>query len=92
MLTPFVKITSDGQVIAIVKHFEKGQGPATGLTSLIAEELGVTMEQIDYDFAPSNPQVYNNLFFGPFQGTGGSTAMANSFQQYRTAGLPRARC
>lgn len=86
MLTPFVKITSDGQVIAIVKHFEKGQGPATGLTSLIAEELGVTMEQIDYDFAPSNPQVYNNLFFGPFQGTGGSTAMANSFQQYRTAG------
>lgn len=86
MLNPFVKIDSNGSVIAIVKHFEKGQGPATGLTSLIAEELGVTMDQIGYEFAPSNPKVYNNTLFGPFQGTGGSTAMANSWMQYRTAG------
>ena len=86
MLNPFVKIDSDGNVVAIVKHFEKGQGPATGLTSLIAEELGVTMDQIGYDFAPSDPAVYNNILFGPFQGTGGSTAIANSWVQYRTAG------
>ncbi|MEX0329325.1 MAG: molybdopterin cofactor-binding domain-containing protein [Ruegeria sp.] len=86
MLNPFVKIDSNGNVIAIVKHFEKGQGPATGLTSLIAEELGVSMDQIDYEFAPSNPNVYNNTLFGPFQGTGGSTAIANSWVQYRTAG------
>ena len=86
MLNPFVKIDSDGNVVAIIKHFEKGQGPATGLSTLIAEELGVTMDQIGFEFAPSNPQVYNNLLFGPFQGTGGSTAMANSWMQYRTAG------
>ncbi|MGP6087868.1 molybdopterin cofactor-binding domain-containing protein [Antarctobacter jejuensis] len=86
MLTPFVKIGSDGSVTAIVKHFEMGQGPSTGLTTLIAEELGVTMDQIGFEFAPSNPELYNNLFFGPFQGTGGSTAMANSFMQYRNAG------
>ena len=86
MLNPFVRISADGRVTAIVKHFEKGQGPATGLTTLIAEEVGVTMDQIDYDFAPSNPEVYNNLAFGPFQGTGGSTAMANSYMQYRQAG------
>ncbi|MGC8202038.1 molybdopterin cofactor-binding domain-containing protein [Aliiroseovarius sp. PTFE2010] len=85
-LNPFVRIGSDGRVTAIVKHFEKGQGPATGLTTLIAEELGVTMDQIDYEFAPSNPQVYGNTLFGGIQGTGGSTAMANSFMQYRTAG------
>ncbi|SFA70340.1 isoquinoline 1-oxidoreductase, beta subunit [Poseidonocella pacifica] len=85
-LNPFVRISADGRVTAIVKHFEMGQGPTTGLTTLIAEELGVTMEQIDYAFAPSNPQVYNNLLFGPFQGTGGSTAMANSYEQYRKAG------
>ncbi|WP_171173728.1 xanthine dehydrogenase family protein molybdopterin-binding subunit [Ruegeria sp. HKCCD8929] len=86
MLNPFVKIGSDGSVTAIVKHFEKGQGPATGLTTLIAEEIGLRMDQIGYEFAPSNPALYNNLLFGQFQGTGGSTAMANSFQQYRTAG------
>ncbi|MBE1283661.1 MAG: molybdopterin-dependent oxidoreductase [Rhodobacteraceae bacterium] len=85
-LNPFVKINADGRVTAIIKHFEKGQGPATGLSTLIAEELGLSMDQIDYEFAPSNPQVYNNLLFGPFQGTGGSTAMANSFVQYRNAG------
>lgn len=85
-LNPFVRIEAGGTVTAIVKHFEKGQGPATGLSTLIAEELGLRMDQIAYDFAPSNPQVYNNLFFGPFQGTGGSTAMANSFMQYRQAG------
>ncbi|MHA3979082.1 xanthine dehydrogenase family protein molybdopterin-binding subunit [Halovulum sp. GXIMD14794] len=85
-LNPFVRIGTDGRAVAIVKHFEMGQGPTTGLTTLIAEELGVTMDQIDYEFAPSNPQVYNNLLFGQFQGTGGSTAMANSYQQYRQAG------
>ncbi len=83
---PFVKIDADGTVTAIVKHFEKGQGPATGLPTLIAEEIGLTMDQIEYEFAPSDPNVYNNLLFGPFQGTGGSTAMANSWLQYRQAG------
>lgn len=83
---PFVKIDADGTVTAIVKHFEKGQGPATGLPTLIAEEIGLRMDQIEYEFAPSDPQVYNNLLFGPFQGTGGSTAMANSWMQYRQAG------
>ena len=85
-LNPFVKISADGRVTAIVKHFEKGQGPATGLPTLIAEELGLRMDQIDYEFAPSNAELYANLRFGNFQGTGGSTAMANSYMQYRKAG------
>lgn len=83
---PFVKLSSDGTVTAILKHVEMGQGPATGLTTLIAEELGVRLDQIEFEFAPSNPQLYNNLHLGPVQGTGGSTAIANSFVQYRTAG------
>ena len=86
MLNPFVKIDADGTVTAIVKHFEMGQGPATGLTTLIAEELGVSIRDIAYDFAPSDPSTYNNLLFGPMQGTGGSTAVANAFMQYRQAG------
>ncbi|WP_299748210.1 molybdopterin cofactor-binding domain-containing protein [uncultured Tateyamaria sp.] len=86
MLTPFVQVGADGSVTAIIKHFEMGQGPSTGLTTLIAEEMGLSMDQIGYDFAPSNPQIYNNTLFGPMQGTGGSTAMANSYLQYRQAG------
>ena len=26
------------------------------------------MDQIDYEFAPSDPEIYNNLLFGPFPG------------------------
>ncbi|MBO9444591.1 xanthine dehydrogenase family protein molybdopterin-binding subunit [Ruegeria sp. R14_0] len=85
-LNPFVRIDADGTVTAIVKHFEMGQGPATGLPTIIAEEIGLRMDQIEYDFAPSNPQVYANLAFGQAQGTGGSTAIANSWMQYRQAG------
>ncbi|MCY3674754.1 MAG: xanthine dehydrogenase family protein molybdopterin-binding subunit [Paracoccaceae bacterium] len=83
--TPFVRISSDGTITAIIKHFECGQGTATGLSTLIAEELNMDLDQIEIEFAPANAQKYANLFFG-MQGTGGSTAMANSYMQYRTAG------
>ncbi|MEM8658243.1 MAG: molybdopterin cofactor-binding domain-containing protein, partial [Pseudomonadota bacterium] len=84
-LTPFVTVSPEGKVTAIVKHFEMGQGTTTGLTSLIAEEMNLTLEAVDYVFAPSDNDRYKNLLFG-IQGTGGSTAMANSFMQYRQAG------
>ncbi len=83
-VTPFVKIKTDGTVVAIIKHFEGGQGTATGLSALIAEELNMSLQDITFEHAPSDNKLYANLFFGS-QGTGGSTAMANSFMQYRTA-------
>ncbi|WP_424971034.1 molybdopterin cofactor-binding domain-containing protein [Dinoroseobacter sp. S76] len=82
---PFVHITPDSTVTVLVKHLDKGQGAATGLATLVAEELDADPAQVAVEFAPSNPQVYANTAFG-VQGTGGSTAMANSFMQYREAG------
>ncbi|MES0812858.1 xanthine dehydrogenase family protein molybdopterin-binding subunit [Roseibium sp. SCPC15] len=82
---PFVHIRPDNTVVVLSKHLDKGQGAATGLTTLVAEELDASREQVSVEFAPSNPQLYANLLFG-VQGTGGSTAMANSFMQYRQAG------
>ena len=84
-LNPFVMISEDGTVTAIAKHFEMGQGTTTGLTTLIAEELDVPWQSIEVAFAPSDNAKYANLAFGG-QGTGGSTAIANSFMQYRQAG------
>ena len=81
---PFVKINADGIVTVVIKHFEMGQGTTTGLTTLVAEELDVAWDQVETEFAPSN-ETYKNLAFGG-QGTGGSTAIANSFMQYRQAG------
>ena len=82
---PFVKILSDNSVIVIVKHFEMGQGATTGLATLVAEELDADWGQIKTEWAPANAKLYANLAFGS-QGTGGSTAIANSFEQYRKAG------
>ena len=81
---PFVKISPDGTVTVVIKHFEMGQGTTTGLTTLVAEELDVAWDQVQTEFAPSHDN-YKNLAFGG-QGTGGSTAIANSYMQYRQAG------
>src|SRR5580765_6891643 len=82
----FVRIGTDNTVTVIVKHFEMGQGTFTGLPTLVAEELDADWSQIRAEGAPADPTRYNNLFMGPMQGTGGSTAMANSYEQMRKAG------
>lgn len=87
-LTPnaFVRIAPDNTVTVVVKHLEMGQGTFTGLPTLVAEELDAAWSQIKVEGAPADAKRYNNLFWGPTQGTGGSTAMANSFEQMRKAG------
>ena len=82
---PFVRITPDNRVVVIVKHLDMGQGVATGLATLVADELDAAVEQVEVEFAPANAEIYKNLLFG-IQGTGGSSSMANSYEQYRQAG------
>jgi isoquinoline 1-oxidoreductase subunit beta len=85
-INAFVAIGPDGKVTVTVKHLEMGQGVATGLPVLVAEELEVDPAQISVAFAPADARRYNNLFWGLSQGTGGSTATANSWEQLRLAG------
>ncbi|WP_207062684.1 xanthine dehydrogenase family protein molybdopterin-binding subunit [Motiliproteus sp. SC1-56] len=85
VLNPFVHIDAEGVVTVILKHFEMGQGTSTGLTTLVAEELDADWATIKTAFAPSDNAKYKNLAFG-VQGTGGSTAIANAYTQYRQAG------
>jgi len=82
----FIRVAPDDTVTVIVKHLEMGQGVNTGLPTLVAEELDVAWGKIRVEAAPADARLYNNLLFGPMQGTGGSTAMANSFEQLRRAG------
>ncbi|MDE3010763.1 MAG: xanthine dehydrogenase family protein molybdopterin-binding subunit [Pseudomonadota bacterium] len=82
----FVRVGSDNLVTVVCKHHEMGQGNTTGLASLVADELDADWSLVRTEYAPSDATRYNNLAFGPMQGTGGSTAIANSFLQYRSAG------
>jgi isoquinoline 1-oxidoreductase beta subunit len=81
----FLIIGSDNTVTVLCKGFEMGQGPLTGMATLVAEELDADWSQMRASHAPSNPVLYKNLAFG-MQGTGGSTAIANSFIQMRQVG------
>lgn len=81
----FVHIAPDDSVTVLSKHFEMGQGPFTGLATLVAEELDADWAQMKVEHAPANQKLYANLLMG-MQGTGGSTAIANSYLQMRKAG------
>ena len=81
-----MRISPDNVVTVISKHLEMGQGTYTGLATLVAEELDAAWSQVAVEGAPADASRYNNLFWGNLQGTGGSTAIANSYEQMRQAG------
>lgn len=82
----FLRIGEDDSVTVISKHLEMGQGTFTGLATIVAEELDADWSKVRVEAAPADATRYNNLFWGPMQGTGGSSAMANSWDQLRNAG------
>jgi isoquinoline 1-oxidoreductase beta subunit len=82
----FVRVAPDNTVTVIIKHVEMGQGTYTGLATIVAEELDAEWSQVRAESAPADATRYNNLSFGQVQGTGGSTAIANSWGQLRQAG------
>ena len=81
----FVRIAPDNTVTVLIKHVEFGQGTYTGLSTLVAEELDADWGQMRATSAPADVTLYANTAFG-IQGTGGSTAMPNSYMQMRKAG------
>src|SRR3982751_6032618 len=85
VMNVFIRIAPDDTVHVLSKHIEFGQGPYTGLATLVAEELDADWSQMRAAAAPANNDLYKNLAFG-LQGTGGSTAVANSYEQMRKAG------
>src|SRR6267154_2669868 len=84
---PFLRIAPDNTVTVICKHLEAGQGVWTGLPAIVAEELDASWDQMRVESAPARVPMYGNLAMGGrVQLTGGSTAVANSWQQLREAG------
>ena len=82
----FVRIGADNSVTVIAKHVEMGQGAYTGIATVLAEELDADWSLVRVESAPADATRYNNFLFGKIQGTGGSSAMSNSWTQLREAG------
>ena len=81
----FLRIGSDGSVTVIAKHVEMGQGAYTGIATVVAEELDADWSKVRVESAPADVKRYANSAFR-MQGTGGSSAMSNSWDQLRDAG------
>lgn len=82
----FVSIDVNGNVRVTSKHVEMGQGAYTGLATIIADELDADWSKVSVEGAGADDKKYGNSTIGGLQGTGGSSAIANSWTQHRKAG------
>lgn len=78
----YITVKPDGRIALIVNKAEIGQGVSTGYTTLVAEELGVPLDQVDFTFAGADPAM--RVSFN-VQITGGSTSTKEGFQILRHA-------
>ena len=83
----YVRIGTDNTVTVYSAHMDMGQGCYHGIATLVAEELDADWAQLHAEGAAGATELYGNLVWGgTAQGTGGSTAMASSWERYRKAG------
>ncbi|MFC5522359.1 xanthine dehydrogenase family protein molybdopterin-binding subunit [Polaromonas jejuensis] len=84
----FLRVAPDNAVYVQVSKVDIGQGTLTALPMLLAEELDCDWKNVHAELAKGE-DVFRDALFG-IQMVGGSTSMANTFQQYREIGA-RAR-
>ena len=65
MPNAFIRIAPDNTVTVISKHIEFGQGPYTGIATILADELDADWAQMQVESAPADASKYNNIAFGP---------------------------
>ena len=80
----WLRIGADDTVLVIVDRSEMGQGVATSLPMLLAEELEADWTKVQIEFAPAD-KAYINPLFG-LQGTGGSSSIRAAWTPLRKAG------
>ena len=81
---PWVQILPDGGVTVFLNKSEMGQGVATGLPTILADELDVPLERVRVEFATADP-LYNDPVSNDMH-TGGSTSVRNMWMPLRRAG------
>ncbi|MGZ3506445.1 MAG: molybdopterin cofactor-binding domain-containing protein [Vulcanimicrobiaceae bacterium] len=76
----WVRIAPDDTVTVLLNKSEMGQGVATGLPTILADELDASIDRVKIEFAPADAQHYGRMV------TGGSTSVAQSWMPLRQAG------
>ncbi len=78
-LNPFIIITSDGKITLMAHKPEMGQGTWQSMPMIVAEELGVTLDQVQIQMAKVDKK-YGDM------SVGGSYSVRGSWMDLRKAG------
>jgi isoquinoline 1-oxidoreductase subunit beta len=78
-LNPFVLITKDNKITLFCPHADMGQGTTQSMPMLVAEELGINLEQVEIRFT-DGAEKYGSQFVG------GSASVRNRWKPMRQAG------
>ena len=81
----FIRIDTDGSIRLVMPTVEMGQSIYTGSSMMIAEELGVGLDQIQVEHSPPSEELYGIPLLGG-QITGGSTSTRATWPVLREAG------
>lgn len=78
-LSPYILITKDNKITILCPRPDMGQGTTQSMPMLVAEELGVTMEQINITFTSGAGKYGSQL-------SGGSSSVRTRWKPMRQAG------
>ena len=62
----WLRITADNEIVVINPHTDMGQGSATGLLQIVADELDADWSQMRVEQAPADPAYSNGKVFEGF--------------------------
>jgi isoquinoline 1-oxidoreductase beta subunit len=81
----FIRIDRRGKVTLVMPQVEMGQGVYTAIAMILAEELSVSLEQVELVHAPPSDALYGNPLFH-IQVTGNSNSIRAFWMTLRKAG------
>ena len=81
----FIRIDRRGKVTLVMPQVEMGQGVYTAVAMILAEELSVSLEQVELVHAPPSDALYGNPLFH-IQVTGNSNSIRSFWMTLRKAG------
>lgn len=84
-LNAFLRVSEDGKVTVLIGQAEIGQGTSTGLSMLVADELGADWSTVSYEFATGRPEYFHPVVYQNEQITGGSVSIVGFAEPMRKA-------
>jgi isoquinoline 1-oxidoreductase subunit beta len=85
LASAYLRIDTTGKLTVLIGQCEMGQGITTGLSMLVADELGADWSQVSFAFVTQRPEYWHPIIYREEQITGGSMSIMAFGTPLRTA-------